>query len=449
MNVKASARMVMVVTLACLVYGTALGEEWTLEDAIRVAVQRSHEVRLADLEHEKAGDQRMSALGQMGPKLGLSGKVIRWDQPTDVSLGLDLPPEVQQMLGGQVPSSMRVMDQTVEDLTLAVVQPLTPLVSLYALYRLQGNAEAAALAQRRAKSREVAYKVAEAFFGLLKLKRAQETASAAKAQVEAHLKTARAFFEQGYVQKDDVLRAEVALAKVEEGLDQVRTAIEVTTAAINILLGRPMHDDFTPVGRYDDPPEPLDMTLEEALQRAYAHRAEVQEAQARVQMARSGRLAAIGAMLPTVAATFNWTRQWGSKFQRKTSYFYGLTFQWNFWEWGAQYYQVRAADRDVSRALEAEMAIRDMVTLEVKRAYLDARLALTTLETARRAVTQAEESHRIATKKYEQRVATSLEVLDAESALTSARNSYYDALYSYYLALENLKRATGDREVGP
>ncbi len=423
-------------------------DEWTLDDTVRVAVQRSHEVRMGDLEREKASDQRMSALGQMGPKLGVSGKVLRWDQATEVNLGFEIPDPLKQQLGMDLPSSMHVMDQTTGDLSFTVTQPLTPLLSLYALYRVQGDAERAAEAATQAKERAVAYQAAEAFFGLLKLRKARETAEQARAQVEAHLKTARAFFEQGYVQKDDVLRAEVALAKVREGIEQVATAIEVTTAGVNLMLGRPMQDEFTPVDPCQDPPPALEATLEEALQRAYARRAEVREVAHRVEMARSGRLAAIGTLLPTLAAAFNWTRQWGSEFQRKTSYFVGGTLQWNFWEWGAQYHQVRAADRDLARALEAQTAIRDLVSLDVQRAYAQARLALTTLETARKAVVQAEESHRIATKKYEQRVATSMEVLDAESALTGARNSYHDALYSYYLALENLKRATGEREVG-
>lgn len=427
--------------------GTVRAEEWTLDDTVRVAVQRSHEVRMGDLEREKAGDQRMSALGQMGPKLGVSGKVLRWDQPTDVHLDLEIPDPIKQQLGMDLPSSMRVMDQTTGDLSFTVTQPLTPLLSLYALTRVHGDAERAAEAARQAKARGVAYQAAEAFFGILKLRKAQETAAQARAQVEAHLKTARAFFEQGYVQKDDVLRAEVALAKVREWIEQIATAIEVTTAAMNLMLGRPMQDEFTPVDACEDPPPPLDKTLEEALERAVARRAEMREVTHRVEMARAGRLAAIGTMLPTLAAAFHWTRQWGSGFQRKTSYVIGGTLQWNFWEWGAQYHQVRAADRDIARALEAQAAVRDLVSLDVQRAYVQARLALTTLETARKAVVQAEESHRIATKKYEQRLATSMEVLDAESALTGARNSYHDALYSYYLALENLKRATGEREV--
>lgn len=426
---------------------TVRADEWTLDQAIRVALERSREVRMSDLEREKAEEQRMSALGQMGPKLGVSGKVMRWDQATDVRFGFNIPEPLKQQLGLDIPSSMRVMDQTTGDLSFTVAQPLTPLLSLYALYRLQGNAERAAEAQRQAKAQAVAYQMAEAFFGLLKLRKARETAEQARAQVEAHLKTARAFFEQGYVQKDDVLRAEVALAKVQEGIEQVKTAIEVTTAGVNVMLGRGMDEAFLPVDPTSDPPPPLEMTIEEALQRAYSRRAEMREIADRVEMARAGRLAAIGAMLPTVAGVFNWTRQWGNEFQRKTSYFVGATLQWNFWEWGAQYYQVRAADRDLARAMEAEAAIRDMVTLDVKRAYLQARLALTTIETAHKAVVQAEESLRIATRKYEQRVATSMEVLDAESALTSARNAYHDALYSYFLARENLKRATGEREV--
>lgn len=432
--------------LAVLVSPAVRADELTLEEAVRVAVQRSHEVRMSDLEREKALDLKMGALGQMGPKLGVSGKLLHWDRATEVSFGFEIPEAIKQ-LGIEIPSSMHVMDQTTGDLSFTVAQPLTPLLSLYSLYRIQGDAERAAEAARQAKARGVAYQVAEAFFGLLKLRKARETALQARAQVETHLKTATAFFEQGYVQKDDVLRAQVALAKVHEGIEQVATAIEVTTASLNLMLGRQTSQDITPVYACEDPPPPLDVTLEEALDRAYARRSEIREVSHRLEMARAGRLAAIGAMLPTLAAAFNWTRQWGSEFQRKTSYFIGGTLQWNFWEWGAQYHQVRAAERDIARLIEAQAAIRDLVTLDVKRAYLQARLALTTIETARKAVSLAEESHRIATNKYAVHLATSMEVLDAESALTNARNSYYDALYSYYLALENLKRATGEREV--
>lgn len=436
-----------VVLVLSLVVGPLSAEEWTLEQAVRTALQRSHDVRLSDLDTQKAWAQRMSALGQMGPKLGVQGKILRWDEPTEVSFGFQIPDFVKQQLGLDIPSSMHVMDQVTKDVSLTVAQPITPLLSLYAIYRVQGEAEQSSTARTYGKMQAVAYQMAEVFFGLLKLRKALETATQAKAQVEAHLRTARAFYEQGYVQKDDVLRAEVALANVEEKIEQIRAAIDVAQTSANILLGRPAHADFVPVDHCQDPPPELEMTLEAALEKAYRTRPDLREVSHAVEMARAARLAAIGAMLPTVAGVFTWSRQWGNKFQRETSYFFGVTLQWNFWEWGAQYYQVKAAERDIAKALEAEAALKDMVTLDVKRAYSQARLARFSLETARKAIVQAEESYRITTRKYEQRVATSLEVLDAESALTASKNSYYDALYSYYLAISNLKRAMGELEV--
>jgi outer membrane protein TolC len=89
------------------------------------------------------------------------------------------------------------------------------------------------------------------------------------------------------------------------------------------------------------------------------------------------------------------------------------------------------------------MAIKDMVQIDVKSSYLQAKTSCSSLVTNRKAVEQANESFRIVNEKYENKQATSTEVIDAESMLTAAKNNYVNALYTYYLALENLKRAVG------
>ncbi|MBM4388711.1 MAG: TolC family protein, partial [Deltaproteobacteria bacterium] len=85
----------------------------------------------------------------------------------------------------------------------------------------------------------------------------------------------------------------------------------------------------------------------------------------------------------------------------------------------------------------------DAVSLDVKNGYFQVKTALTSLETNRKSVEQAQETFRIANEKYANKQATSMEVLDAESSLTTAKSNYFNALYSYYLALENLNRAVG------
>lgn len=435
------------VIVTVLLAGTASAQPLTLDEAIAIAMQNSHEVRAADLDRDRASEERKSTLGQMGPKLGLSWKAMWWDAPTDISLPFQVPDAIKQM-GFDFPNSMHVMDRETRDISLRVAQPLTPLYSLFSLYKLQGAQEESAKFTAQKKAKDLAYKVAEAYFSILKLRKAKETILKAREQVEAHMRTAKAFFEQGYVQKDDLLRAEVAMAQVEERLHQVETATALAMAGLNVLMGRRMEEPFEVVDQYPDPPRPLEMGEEEALQRAMERRPEIRDMEAKVEMAKAARHASIGAMLPTLSAVFTWDRQWGNKFQRDRSWFVGLILDWNFFEWGSQFYKVKAAEKAIAMAEEGKAGISQMVALEVKQAYLQAQLAWTSLETARKAVALAEESYRIATKKYEQRLATSMEVLDAESALTASRNAYYEALYSYYLALENLRRATGDREVG-
>lgn len=438
----------LVCILDVMILGLRLeAKEWTLQEVIQEAIKASHETRLIDLDIEKAEAMKMSALGQMGPKLGVSGKIIRWDQATEVKLGFEIPKELTETLGINIPSGMQVMKQTTSELSFSVVQPITPLVSLYSLYQIQRKNKEAFQVQRRAKIESTVFQATEAFYNILKLYKVRETALATKELVSGHLKTAKAFYEQGYVQKDDVLRAETALAKTEEGIHQIETAIDIAKSVINIMMGRQMKEPFEPIDTCSEPPMDIQITLEEALERAYNQRPEILEMAVRLQMAKAGRIAAIGAMLPTVAGIFNWTRQWGNKFQRDTSYFFGGTLQWNFWEWGSQYHQVKSAEYDIAKAKQGLSAIKDMVSIDVKSAYMKAILARKTLETSKLAVTQCEESLRIINKKYEQRTATSLEVINAESALTSAKNAYHDALYSCCISIANLKRAMGEMEV--
>ena len=61
----------------------------------------------------------------------------------------------------------------------------------------------------------------------------------------------------------------------------------------------------------------------------------------------------------------------------------------------------------------------------------------------RRTIEQAERGLRIGEVRYENGIATQLEVLDAQLALTQARTNHLRALYEYSIARVNLRRATG------
>ncbi|MBM4388288.1 MAG: TolC family protein, partial [Deltaproteobacteria bacterium] len=342
---------IMVSLIVLLSFRFSLAGELTLEQAVTMALKNSHELKINGLEKEKTEYLKKSALSQMGPKFGVQGKIVRWDQPTDNELGFEIPEQLKQS-GIEFPTSLHVMDQTTADVSLVITQPLTPLYSLYKAYGVQSLNEESSGILLQVKTAEVRYKAAQSFFSLMRLLKSREIAEKSLEQVEAHYKRAMEFYRNGLVQKDDVLRAEVAMAKVKEALSQADAGIELAGSSLNLLMGMQLNNEIVPSGVYPDPPEVFSTGIDEILEEAAANRGEIKDLKLKVEMAEAGRLAMIGTLIPTVSAVFNLSRQWGNEFQRETSYFIGGMLQWNFWEWGTTYYQIRAADKDIEKAKE-------------------------------------------------------------------------------------------------
>jgi outer membrane protein TolC len=438
-----------------------------LDEAIRMGLDHSPDMRMGQADVDKADAEEWSALGAMGPRLSIEAGIQYWDDATDVSfidagtmtidpvklqneIGTLLPPatfpETNKLFGSLATltgSTMRVQDRTTGSVVLQAVQPITPLYSLASLYKLsQAGREVAELAQKGT-AETVRFRVSEAFFRVLSAQKMIEVAQKAVEQVEGHLKTARSFHAAGIVGKDDVLRAEAALARVKDGLNQAMSGTALARAALNVTIGLPPSEPTQPAGTYPDNPPEIKASLEECVEKALQARSEIRGVEKRVEMASAGRHAQIGQMLPTIAAVFRYSHNEGSQFQRADSWFIGGQLTWTFWEWGATYHKVKSVEADLQKATEGLGMARDGVTLDVTKAYLDLKQARSSIDMNRAAVEASEEALRVVTKKYEASTATSVEVLDGQSALTQARAAYEVALFSYYTSLANLRRAVG------
>jgi len=116
---------------------------------------------------------------------------------------------------------------------------------------------------------------------------------------------------------------------------------------------------------------------------------------------------------------------------------------WNFWEWGKTKHNV---DANVSRLKQAEDAltnVKDQIALEVKNSSLYLREAEKHIFVAKKAIEQAEENFRINKERYKEQVATSTDVIDAQTLLTKTKSDYFNALSSYNIALAILERSMG------
>jgi outer membrane protein TolC len=97
----------------------------------------------------------------------------------------------------------------------------------------------------------------------------------------------------------------------------------------------------------------------------------------------------------------------------------------------------------LSQALDQQTETEENLSLEVKRAYLKTAETEKNVGTAEKSIEQARENLRINQERYKEQVATTTDVLDAQTLLARAMTNYYNALYDFKIAKASLLRAMG------
>jgi outer membrane protein TolC len=188
------------------------------------------------------------------------------------------------------------------------------------------------------------------------------------------------------------------------------------------------------------------LTLEEALARAYSTRPDYLAAQALMQAAEATDRAARTSRLPSVLVNGEAGRVGVTP--SETDFIYGMSAAVRIpvFEHGRQQARIATAAADLQRrrALLADM--RGSIDFDVRSAFLDVRAAEQFLEAARVGRDLAGQQLVQARDRFGAGVAGSLEVVQSQEALAAANDSYTFALYAHNIAKATLARAVGVAE---
>ncbi|MBK7816081.1 MAG: TolC family protein [Sphingobacteriaceae bacterium] len=87
--------------------------------------------------------------------------------------------------------------------------------------------------------------------------------------------------------------------------------------------------------------------------------------------------------------------------------------------------------------------LKNAIDLEIETSKSSLLNALSTLNIQKTNIELAKEVYDVAKKKYEQGSGSSIEVMNAETALKEAQTNYYNGLYEYFTAKVDYEKATG------
>jgi outer membrane protein TolC len=400
----------------------------TLAEAVATALHDNYDVRSSDAEVKSAEASRAQVRGAFGPKLHLDANFQQWNAPFNINFG-------------GMPFTVR--DATTWTVSASVTQPVTPLLAIYDQYKLEDYGVEIAAIKRQVTRRDAAFAVVQAYYRLLEAERLSEVAEASIAQLGAQQKVAESQFGNGLIAKNDLLRAQLAVATAQQRAIQARGLIVVARGQLNTSMGRSPDAAFEPAPFEGEPPPPEQDSLQSIQLRAASQRLELRELDRNLAQADARVGFAQKKLLPEVNVVGNYTHLAGSVFQPADSGFVGAFASWDVWDWGTNLNGIHKENAKRDQVRLARQKLDDEIRQEAQQSFVGEQTANEALRVARASVSQAEENFRIVTKKFESGTATSFDVVDAESLLTQARAQVQTALYDYLVARASLARSTG------
>jgi len=226
------------------------------------------------------------------------------------------------------------------------------------------------------------------------------------ARAEAQLKVAKAAFDVGTKAKTDVLQAEMGLAGAQAAMTTAENNLEIERMNLNDFLGVDLDKKWNIIASHQQA-APVTQTLQQAEAEALQKRVEM------TQVKEELKLAELNVELI-------------EKYSIMSTY------------------QGRIARNNVENSKTAIEQKEREISKDVSQAYLNLKAALKAIDFQKKAQEAAAESYRLTNLRFENGLATTLEVIQAEEELSDRENQYQRAVRTYNLAVVNFQTALGN-----
>ncbi|MCP4368191.1 MAG: TolC family protein [Deltaproteobacteria bacterium] len=324
-------------------------------------------------------------------------------------------------------------------------QPIFSRFSLINQYKVAGYGLDIAKISEKATRLEVIFGAKEAFFTLLKAQKLRSVSEDAVKLLSAHQEVAKNFYQVGMTPLNDWLKSQVELANAKQDLIVAENNLAIAKSKFNIILRRPVNAtvDIADILNYS----PLENNFDYYADMADQNRFEMKIADLNVEIAERNVKIAKKDLYPSINLEgsyyeigTDWDVDGGEGIGDPDGWSISAIATWNFWEWGRTCYGVKEKLSRLSQAKHDKNELYDNVRLEVKQSYLKAGESEKNITTVEKAIEQAKENLRITEEQYRHQVATSTDVLDAQTLLSKTMTNYYNALYDFKISKAALHR---------
>jgi outer membrane protein TolC len=413
----------------------------TLEDAIKIALENSNQVKLAQLEILKSDEKLVEARSALIPRISASGSYSRYLKKPVLFLPPDSP--FGRMTGG-------VIEIGFDNSYLGAISLQMPLFSWNLYAGIRSALKGKSLAEQAYKSvtLKTIADVKKAFYGALL---ARENYKITKMRVdlaEDNLKNVEKMYRQGIASEYDYISAQVQYQNLLPLLIQAENNLELAKNALKLVLGIDVKEDIEVEGEMKVD-SLIGVDYASSLKDLYEKNPDLKQAELQVELSREIVSLEVSGHLPSLFLTGNLQYQAQANDFNFNQYrwirttFIGLQIQIPIFNGFGTQARVDQAQASFQQAIERLNFTKQALENELKNTIYRIEQSGRRIESQKRAVELAELGYKIARKRFESGVGTQLEVSNAEVNLAQARLNYLQAIYDYLIAMSDLEKLTG------
>lgn len=411
----------------------------TVEESVEIGLKNSKQLSILKSKSRYAEAHITEYGSQMLPQLKFSASYTRLSE---------VPPF--QVITPLFPAPIKIQDAILDNYNIKVslYQPLFTGFRLSSLKSASKYNYKAAEFEYDAGVNDYAYKIYEAFWNYYNTAQIVELIGDHLKAIEQHLKDTENFMENGLATKNDLLKLEVQYSNMTLRLIEAENNLDLARINFNRLIGYEINAQ-TQLEVQMLTASVQDFNTDDLVAEAKQTRNEVKSAEQRLLAADQHISAANSGWFPSVYLFSNLyyskpnQRILPAENEFKETWDAGITLSWDIWNWGYNSSKSTQANETKFQSEQLFEQLNESIEIEVRNEYLNFVKSRRSVEVAQKTVEHAEENYRLTLDKYNYQLATSSELIDAQTYEQEASRQLITSLINYELSILRLKKAVG------
>ena len=428
----------LIITFSVALLAQSKTTTLTIEDAIKLALEKNSELKIAKMEIEKSEQKLREVRSGLFPKIDLGSQYQRFiDKPV-----IFLPP------GSPFGKTLVIGADNSYQTNLQISMPLFTLP----LYEGIGLASVALeIAEKNFISvkNKIIGDVKKSFLAVILTRETKNVIEQSLINAEENFENIKRLNVAGTLSDYDVLRAEVQVENLKPIVIQMENNYKLSLEALKVAIGLDANQNIDVAGEIDLDDKYKIPTETELIEELIQNNPTIAILDKQVQLNDRNVSLEKSTSLPSLAGFGNYQYQTQandfkfSEYNWVKTFVLGLQLQIPIFNGFKTQARVNQAEIELNQAIEQKRNITEAIKTQALSILYRGQQALKRIEVQNKTVRIAQEGYEIAKRRLENNIGTQLEVNDAELALRQAKLNRLQAIYDFKVAEVELETILG------